>query len=148
MTNDITHTIGFQLAKILKLKRRYIDKEMKALELCRTQWQTLISLNILEPCSQKDLLKYLDIDAAHLARVLETLEKNNYILREPIKDNRRSLLVKMTPHAKKHFVPLMEKTLKTENALLLKGLTLADKKTLEKILPLLVKNMKAALNDQ
>jgi len=71
-------TIGFQLAKILKLKRRFIDIEMKELGLSRTGWQVLFWLTILAPCSQKELLKNLDIDAGHLARVklLAQVEEN------------------------------------------------------------------------
>lgn len=148
MTKNIAYPIGVQLAKIIKLKRRYIDKEMKALALCRTQWQTLISLKFIGPCPQKDLLNYLDMDAPQLARILESLEKTNYVTRTPIKNNRRSLWVEMTPHAKKRFIPHIEKVLETENALLLKGLKLEEKKSLEKLLLILEKNMEIALHDQ
>jgi MarR family transcriptional regulator for hemolysin len=148
MAKDMAHSIGFKLAKVLKLKRRYIDIEMKALGLSRTQWQTLTSLNILGPCAQKDLLKNMDIDAAHLARVLESLEKSNYIIRTPIKNNRRSLLVQMTPQSQKRFVPLLEKTLTTENALLLKNISTADQKKLKALLEVFITNMEHALNDQ
>lgn len=140
--------IGTRLAKILKLKRRYIDHEMKDLELSRTQWQTLVSLKFIGPCPQKDLLNYLDMDAPQLARILETLEKRNYILRTPIKNNRRSLWVEMTPHAKKHFIPRIDNVLDNENLLLLKGLKPEEKKLLERLLFILEKNMEIALNDQ
>jgi DNA-binding MarR family transcriptional regulator len=144
----IRSTVGFQLAHILKLKRRFIDLEMKKLSLSRTQWQVLLWMKILGPCSQKELLKNLDIDAAHLARVLEEFEKNNYVIRMPMPDDRRALSIQLTTFSKEKVMPHLEATLAKENAILLKGLSINDKKNLGKLLEKLTNNMNLILKKE
>lgn len=95
----IKESVGFQLIKILKLKRHFIDHEMKKLELSRTEWRVLLWMKILGHCSQKELLKNLEIDAAHLARLLERFEKNKVIVRKQVETDRRSLFVELTLNA-------------------------------------------------
>ena len=69
-------TLGFQLAKMAKLKRQLIDAYVADIGLSKTEWQALFWLNKLGDCTQKELLKNLDVDAGHLARVLEKLEQD------------------------------------------------------------------------
>jgi DNA-binding MarR family transcriptional regulator len=128
----IPDLVGFKLSKVLKLKRRYIDIQMRELGLSRTQWQALLGVKILGPCSQKELLTHLDIDAAHLARLLEELEINEYVVRSRAKEDRRSLLVQLTPHSKQKIIPKIEKALNQENTVLLKGLNTVDRNYLKK----------------
>lgn len=93
---------SFKLVKIIHLKRLYVDSQLVELGLTRTQWQTMIILDILaEPISQQDILKNIDIDAAHLTRTLNQLEDNNYISRYRQQENRRSAFIKITDKGEK-----------------------------------------------
>lgn len=138
-------TIGFQLAKILKLKRRFIDIEMKELGLSRTGWQVLFWLKILGSCSQKELLKNLDIDAAHLARILEDFETKEYITRSPIKGNRRCLFIDVTPYSKQYLMPQIQATIEKESAILLDGVSDANRKLLITLLKQIETNIESLL---
>lgn len=136
-------TIGFQMLKILKLTRKFIDVEMKELGISRTGWQVLFWMKILGSCSQKELLKNLDIDAGHLARVLEDFEQKDYIVRTPIEGNRRSLFIQMTKYGRKSLMPYVEATIEREGAILLNGINDKDKCRFIKLLNQLEANMQA-----
>jgi DNA-binding MarR family transcriptional regulator len=104
-------------------------------------------LNILGSCSQKELLKNLDIDAGHLARVLEDFEKKEYIVRSPIEGNRRSLFIQLTNYGKTSLMPHIQHTIDKESSILLNGINDKDQKLLIKLLNQLEMNMEIALTD-
>ena len=133
--------IGFAIAKICKLKRQLVDAEMKKFDICRSKWQTLVWLHILGPCSQQDLLKRLEIDAAHLARVLEAFEREKWIVRTRSPDDRRALLIEITPLCQRNIMPKIEAIIQNENKLMLKGLTKEDKITLMHLLKTIEDNL-------
>lgn len=142
---DTKDTIAFQLIKILQLKRLFVDIEMNQLGLSRTGWRVLFWLNILGPCSQKELLKKLEIDAGHLTRVLEDFEKKGYIVRTPIQGNRRSLFIQMSKYGNNFLMPHMQAAINKEDFILLKGINDNDKRLLLKLLNQLELNMENAL---
>lgn len=142
---NLRDTLEFQLAKIAKLKRRLIDVEMKEIDFSRTQWQVLLWLKILGPCLQKELLKNLEIDAAHVARILEEFEKKQYIIRTQVAGNRRALFIKMTKFSEEKLVPHLEMAIEKERTILNKGLNLDEKNILKLLLQKLEKNLLYAL---
>ncbi|MCC2625760.1 MAG: MarR family transcriptional regulator [Burkholderiales bacterium] len=139
--------IGPQLAKVTNRLRRYLDNEMKIFDLSRTQWQVLCILRKTGPCSQQDLLSNLDIDAPHLARVLDKLENRHYISREKLTGDRRALFIKMTPLAMKQLVPHFTRIHAKEHHVLLEGLTNPEIQKLSKLLKKLENNMNVALQN-
>ena len=141
------NSVGFRLARIMWLKRRFIDIEMKPLSMTRTQWQTLHWLNMLSPCTQKQLLNYMDIDGAQLAGLLDEFEKNNIITRKQLTEDRRCLLVELTTHAKKKIIPHLEKVFERENDILLNGISVADKKKLTSLLEKIESNIDKELTN-
>jgi len=89
--------LGFAFMDITRLKRQYMDQQVKALGLTRTQWRIYAWLHTLgTPCPQKTLLSNIEIDAAHLARVLEQLEKKGHLTRHVPPENRRALCIELT----------------------------------------------------
>lgn|GEM_PF-6909879 len=139
--------IGPQLAKVTNRLRRYIDNEMKIFDLSRTQWQVLCTLRNMGSCSQKDLLANLDIDAAHLARVLDKLECRKYITRDKLDQDRRALFIKMTPLAIEQLVPHLVQIHAKEHSTLLAGLAASEIQQLSQLLKKLENNMNMALID-
>lgn len=137
--------IGPQLAKVTNRLRRYIDNEMKIFDLSRTQWQVLCTLRNMGSCSQKDLLANLDIDAAHLARVLDKLECKKYITRDKLDNDRRALFINMTPFAIEQLVPHLVQIHTKEHNTLLAGLSISETQQLSKLLKKLENNMDMAL---
>jgi DNA-binding MarR family transcriptional regulator len=145
---DITTSLGFRLAKVLRLKRNLTDRAMKKLDLSRTQWRVLLWMTALGSCTQKDLLNQMDIDPGHLARVLDEFEKNKIILRSPLKEDRRVLFIKITTKGKKKYIPDLKKVLKEENAILVNGLTLDEQNKLSKALEKIENNIELALKNK
>jgi len=139
------YSVGFRLARILWLKRRFIDIAMKPLDMTRTQWQTLHWLNMISPCSQKQLLNYMDIDGGQLARTLDEFEKTNIITRKPLTEDRRCLLVELTLHAKKKLIPHLEKVFEKENTILLEGISVPDRRILTNMLEKIESNIDSEL---
>lgn len=144
--NAKKYSIGFRFARILCLKRRFIDSAMKSLDMTRVQWQTLHWLNTVSPCTQKQLLCYMDVDAGQLARTLDEFEKNNIISRKPLPEDRRCLLVELTSHAKKKLIPHLEKVLEMENTIFLKEISASDQKKLSTLLEKIENNICSEVN--
>jgi DNA-binding MarR family transcriptional regulator len=142
---NIRESLGFKLVKILKLKRCLTDLKMKKFGLSRTQWRVLLWMKILGPCSQKELLTNLEIDPGHLARVLDEFEKNKYIVRTPLKSDRRALHIETTKLCHQKLMPHLQKTLEEENAILIDGLTVNEKNALLSTLEKIEKNMEKIL---
>lgn len=138
---NIKESIGFSLVKVLRLKRAFIDKKMKIVDLSRTQWRVLFWMNILGACSQKTLLEHLEIDAAHLTRVLDEFEKKSLIKRKSIPTDRRSLFVELTPSGKKKYIPFLTEMLAEENTILTKSFTAKEQKELIRLLKKMEDNM-------
>lgn len=141
-TLDNQIKVGFQMLKILKLTRQFIDIEMKELQVSRIGWQVLFWMNILGQCSQKELLSNLEVDAGYLARVLEEFENKGYIVRTPVKGNRRSLLVQMTEYGQDYLMPRVLATIEKESEVLFKGISNKNKMLFIQLLEQLETNMK------
>jgi DNA-binding MarR family transcriptional regulator len=138
--------IGLKLVRIVRLKRQLIDIRLDATDLSRTQWQALLWIHRIENCTQKDLLKHLDIDAGHLARVLEQLEQRKYIIRKPLPTDRRCLSIQATAHSKRHVIPKILRALEEEKDILLSGLNQQDRTQLLQLLCELEKNLETQLS--
>lgn len=141
-------TICTQLVKIIQIKRRLIDAEMKKFGISRTGWQALLWLENIGPCTQKELLMNMDIDAGHLARVLDEFETKNYITRRPTKADRRCLLVEITDYGQQHIMPIVRETIAKEDAILFQGVSDEEKQSLQQLLSRLEKNLEEAHNEQ
>lgn len=145
-------TICCQFVKILKLKRRLVDiamkTEMKEIGFTRTGWQVLFWMENLGPCTQKELLKNMEIDAGHLARVLEEFEAKNYITRSPRKEDRRCLLIETTEFAEQHLMPKVRETMAKEEAILFQGVSDEEKQSLKHLLSRLEQNLEEANHEQ
>lgn len=142
---NITSSLGYKLAELLRLKRCFIDQRVKKLELSRTQWRVLVWLSILGPCLQQALLTALDIDPGHLTRVLDEFEKNKIISRTRLKEDRRALFIEITKRGEAKYISTLKKVLKEENTILMTGLSEKEKNFLMKILEKVKLNMETAL---
>ncbi|MFN7095952.1 MAG: MarR family transcriptional regulator [Gammaproteobacteria bacterium] len=142
---NLKNTPGFKLAYLTRQKRQLIDIYLSELSLSRTQWQVLICLQIISPpIYQQDILKNLDIDAAHLARVLEQLETENYITRKQAENNRRCLIIHATKKGEKTINYIKEAVAK-ETQLLFSGFTTDEQTQFIKLLDKMTMNVLTAI---
>ncbi len=144
-TQNINDQIPYKLVKVLTLHRNLLDVEMKKFGLCRTEWRIFLFLRIINPCSQQELLKLMDIDAAHLTRTLDSLVTKGYVQRSHAESNRRSIFIETTEHYKNSLMPHIETLIKKEENVLSNNINAKDKLLLIKLLNMLEINLETAL---
>jgi MarR family transcriptional regulator for hemolysin len=144
----IQETLGFRLVSIVKLKWRMLDTKLKKLGLSRTEWRALLWMKILGPCSQQELLEGLDIDAAHLTRILTKLEKEKLIIRQSVTGDRRSLQVSLSLSAEQKLIPSIESSIKEENEIMLNGINGEERVELMRLLEKVESNLLAFIRDK
>lgn len=89
MTEDYENNFGFLIHDVARLMRTAYDRRMKPLGLTRSQWWVLNHLFFHQGISQSDLAKILDIERATLGRLLDRLERKNWVRRRPDPEDRR-----------------------------------------------------------
>lgn len=139
--------MGFKFLQIVNLKRQVMERRIKELGLSRTQWQLLVWVNILGvPCTQKDLLRSMEIDQGHLARTLEQLEKSQLVTREAVAGDRRSLAVNLSQKGKM-IMKKVARALKEENEVMVKGIGKNSVKQLEALLTKVRDNLQSDITN-
>src|SRR5579872_1010754 len=104
MKVDVSSLLCYKLFLLVKNNEYLIDNEMKQFNLSRTQWKVLIRFNFLPiPCAQQQLLKSMDIDRAHLTRILDQLEQRKLLTRTRLTNDKRGFNVSLTAQGKKLF---------------------------------------------
>src|SRR5215475_11251589 len=82
-------TLGFVLHEVARLLKRSFERRAKALGLTRSQWQTLVYLNVHEGIHQAKLADILEIESITLVRILDKLEARGLIERRRHPSDRR-----------------------------------------------------------
>jgi MarR family transcriptional regulator for hemolysin len=82
-------TLGFVLHEVARLLKRSFERRAKALGLTRSQWQTLVYLNVHEGIHQGKLADILEIESITLVRILDKLEARGLIERRRHPTDRR-----------------------------------------------------------
>jgi DNA-binding MarR family transcriptional regulator len=88
-TVNNTPTLGFILHDVARLLRKRFEQRARDLGLTRSQWQTLVYLNVNEGIHQGGLAEILEIEAITLVRILDKLEARGLIERRPHPTDRR-----------------------------------------------------------
>lgn len=88
---------GHRLARLATLWRREIDHDLRQFNLTDATWRPLYYLRSLPPpVRQTDLARALSVEAPSLVRVLDVLEKQNFVSRDVDPEDRRSKLIGLT----------------------------------------------------
>ncbi|MFV0349708.1 MAG: MarR family winged helix-turn-helix transcriptional regulator [Halodesulfovibrio sp.] len=97
--------LGLTLSEISRELRTVIDTRFKDHGVSNARWQVLWVLEELgEPVSQKRIANLLGIESPTLVRMLDRLEEDGLVRRQPSADDRRVKLVELCPKAQ----PLLE----------------------------------------
>ncbi|MEK9905178.1 MAG: MarR family transcriptional regulator [Rhodospirillales bacterium] len=81
--------VGFLAADISRLMRTEFDRQVGALGVTRAQWMVLARLNRRPGCSQTELAEMMEVERATAGRLLDRLEENGLVRREPDPIDRR-----------------------------------------------------------
>lgn len=87
---------GFLLYDAARLLRRDFEKRAKSVGLTRAQWSVIAHLLRGEGITQKALADILDLKAITLTRMVERLEKDEWIVRRAHATDRRAKLLFLT----------------------------------------------------
>jgi MarR family transcriptional regulator for hemolysin len=79
--------------------RTRLDERLRHLGLTQARWQALFQLEKSGPLPQRQLAELLNIEGPTLVRLLDGLERQGLIERQPVKEDRRVRLVRLTPEA-------------------------------------------------
>lgn len=95
------HRIGMEIRVLSKYMGRYLD-DIHGIDCMLSGPQGLILIYLCEndeEIYQKDIEKYFNIRRSTETGLLNSLEKNGYITKEPVENDKRMKKIKATEHA-------------------------------------------------
>ena len=93
---NVERNFGFLMHDIARLLRTNYDRRVKRFGLTRSQWWVITNLYRNDGLTQSELAETLDIERASLGRLLDRLEANGWVRREPCSRDRRAKRVLLT----------------------------------------------------
>jgi len=87
--NTDDRQLGFLAADISRLMRTEFDRRVSELGVTRAQWMVLARLARRPGCTQTELAEMMEVERATAGRLLDRLEENGLVRREPDPDDRR-----------------------------------------------------------
>ncbi|QQR38517.1 MarR family winged helix-turn-helix transcriptional regulator [Devosia rhizoryzae] len=89
--------LGYLVHELARLMKRRLDDEARMHKITLPQWRTLAQVGQKASITQSALANALDIDPMTISGVLDRLEKNGLISREPDPADSRAKLTQLTP---------------------------------------------------
>ncbi len=136
-------TLGFVLHEVARLLKRQFERKAKVLGLTRSQWQTLVYLNVHEGIHQGKLADILEIESITLVRILDKLEARGLIERRRHPTDRRMWKLYLRDEARP-LITEMQKIGNATRAEALAGVSAADRDRLLEILTVMKGNLAEA----
>ena len=93
---DVARNFGFLMHDVARLMRTSYDRRVRDFGLTRSQWWVITHLYRNDGLNQSELADTLDIERASLGRLLDRLEANGWVRREPCGKDRRVKRVRLT----------------------------------------------------
>jgi MarR family transcriptional regulator, transcriptional regulator for hemolysin len=95
--SDLRAAFGALIGQVARRWRALVDARLKEYKLTEATWRPLLHLSKFDaPPRQTDLAESLSIEGPSLVRLLDTLERDGYILRCADSD-RRTKTIRLTP---------------------------------------------------
>jgi MarR family transcriptional regulator for hemolysin len=136
-------TLSFLLHDVARLLKKRLEQHSRGSGLTRSQWQILAYLAQNEGISQKGLAELLDIEAITLGRIVDKLEAQRLIKRNPHPADRRRWLLHLMPAARSRLHQASEYGDATRREALA-GVSEEDRQHLLKMLQALKENLTQA----
>ncbi|MCG5075569.1 MarR family winged helix-turn-helix transcriptional regulator [Paraburkholderia tagetis] len=100
MTTDLEQRFGFMVVDVGRLYgKRYDELAKSSLELTRAQCRIIAYLAHYGDMNQASLAERLEVAPISAGRLLERMEEGGWVVRTPNPEDRRELLVSLTPKA-------------------------------------------------
>lgn len=92
--------IGYLISDVARLMRASFDRRMRQIGLTRAQWQVLSLLHHRPGASQTELAEMLEVERATAGRMVDRLERKNWVERRADATDRRINRLYLTAEAK------------------------------------------------
>ena len=115
MFESYDQDIGMLTSKTTKKLMHYLNSNLEKFHLTTEQWLVLLKLSNQNKISQKLLAELSGKDQSTLTRILDILERKNFIERHPSKEDRRSFVIHITEDGlsiSKEVAPFLEEIFK------------------------------------
>ncbi len=120
--SDLKRDFSFTLGETTRLCRLAMDRQMKPLGLSQATWRTLFWLDRHdEGITQKMLADKMGIEGPTLVRLIDNLERNGLVERQPSLTDRRANILRLTAKARP-VVKMINRVAEEVRAELLDGL--------------------------
>ncbi|MCP5153171.1 MAG: MarR family transcriptional regulator [Ectothiorhodospiraceae bacterium] len=96
LRENLERNFGFLVNDVARLLRTTFDRRVRTLGLTRSQWWVLTHLYRSDGITQRALADTLELEQASLCRLLDRLESNGWVRREPDPQDRRAKRVFLT----------------------------------------------------
>lgn len=90
-------SVGYLMKRIILSIVHQADKRLASVDLTSAQWGPLLRMRELGQAPVADLARWANTDAGAMTRLLDRLEKKGLCVRERSLDDRRVVLVGLTP---------------------------------------------------
>ncbi|MFA5630568.1 MAG: MarR family transcriptional regulator [Porticoccaceae bacterium] len=130
----------FAINQTSKLFVSYLDKEMKALNLNKSQWRIMGYLNFFKTINQSELASLLGLSKAMLGQIIHKFEEKDWVTRKISSVDRRSYDLTLTPRVKK-IGSLLGAIMVMESDRILDGFSEREKREVENYLMRMTKNL-------
>ena len=99
MTKAADSTFAYLMQDVTRHLRTHFDRRATQFKLTRAQWRALKTIRRKEGVSQTELAVFLDMQPIPVGRVIDRLEKTDYIERRADPADRRCWRLYLTPKA-------------------------------------------------
>mgnify|MGYP006198690753 CR=1 FL=1 len=109
-------SVGYLLKRVLLSIVYQADKRLGTHDLTSAQWGPMLNLRMRGPTTVAELARLAPIDAGAMTRLLDRLEKKGLCKRVRSTEDRRVVMVQLTPEGEAGLDPLREGFLKFEES--------------------------------
>ena len=97
--DDDRRYIGFLISDLARIMRASFDRRVRRIGLTRSQWRVLGLLHRHPGISQSELAELLEVERATAGRMVDRLERKNWVARHPDAADRRINRLHLTAEA-------------------------------------------------
>lgn len=126
-------SVGYLMKRVMLSIVHQADKRLASVDLTSAQWGPLLRTRELGQATVADLARWANTDAGAMTRLLDRLERKGLCARERSRDDRRVVLVSLTPEGEAAVANVPAVLAEVMN-LHLKGFTEAEWLTLKSLL--------------
>ncbi len=90
---------GFLVSDVARLLRTEFDRRVRDFGLTRSQWLALTRIYRQPGCTQSELAETMEMEKGSAGRLIDRLEDNGFVVREPDPADRRVKRIHLTPEA-------------------------------------------------